>query len=279
MKGKCVLWGGNSCPEQTRRSRRDHGETFIAPSLQTSHNFIKEALFSEVVAINPNFMNYGAFPCPCLFPPRAKHQRLPTGKLAPRGFQRKFEGYMYVGGAGEMEEKLRNRETETGTAKLPIPTVKKQPFRADADQPGESGAVSDPRNRPEPFQREEAGLNQPFRRERRCARASVAKQVALRHAPTRLLPGLPGPEPNERTRRSVPAALTSLVKSGTPRCQRWSFSRPLYTTFPKTAMLPDLHSVFPAGTHQRHQSGGIKDGSTSVQETLVFTTLVGKLEF
>lgn len=45
---------------------------------------------------------------------------------------------------------------------------------------------------------------------------------------------------------AVAAAPTSLVKSGTPRCQRWSFSRPLYTTFPKTAMLPDLHSAFPA---------------------------------
>lgn len=49
-------------------------------------------------------------------------------------------------------------------------------------------------------------------------------------------------------------ALTSLVKRGTPKCQRWSFSRPLYTTFPKTAMLPDLHNVFPAGT-QRHTGG------------------------
>lgn len=48
------------------------------------------------------------------------------------------------------------------------------------------------------------------------------------------------------------AALTSLVKRGTPKCQRWSFSSPLYTTFPKTAMLPDLHNVFPAGTQRKH---------------------------
>lgn len=58
---------------------------------------------------------------------------------------------------------------------------------------------------------------------------------------SRLRP-LPGP-PAE--------APTSLVKRGTPRCQRWSFSRPLYTAFPKTAMLPDLHNVFPARERER----------------------------
>lgn len=59
----------------------------------------------------------------------------------------------------------------------------------------------------------------------------------------------PAPDPAQGPRQA--AALTSLVKRGTPRCQRWSFSRPLYTTFPKTAMLPDLHNVFPAGTRRR----------------------------
>lgn len=39
--------------------------------------------------------------------------------------------------------------------------------------------------------------------------------------------------------------LTSLVTRGTPKCQKWSFSSPLYTTFPKRAMLPVLHSPFP----------------------------------
>lgn len=40
-------------------------------------------------------------------------------------------------------------------------------------------------------------------------------------------------------------SLTSLVTRGTPKCQKWSFSSPLYTTFPKRAMFPVLHSPFP----------------------------------
>lgn len=43
---------------------------------------MKEDFFPEVVAINPNSMNYGAFPCPSLFPPLAEHQRVPTGEIS-----------------------------------------------------------------------------------------------------------------------------------------------------------------------------------------------------
>lgn len=66
----------------------------------------------------------------------------------------------------------------------------------------------------------------------------------------------------------VSAALTSLVKRGTPRCQRWSFSRPLYTTFPKTAMLPDLHNVFPAGTRRKQRRVLFKRTGSSLEHAL-----------
>ncbi len=57
---------------------------------------------------------------------------------------------------------------------------------------------------------------------------------------TEAVPTMP---PIWKTQRRHP--LTSLVTRGTPKCQKWSFSSPLYTTFPKRAMLPVLHSPFP----------------------------------
>lgn len=51
-------------------------------------------------------------------------------------------------------------------------------------------------------------------------------------------------------------------------------SRPLYTTFPKTAMLPDLHSVFPAEIKdiKADESKGIQQRSAGklISESLSF---------
>lgn len=81
MKGKSSVEGENSRPEQTRRSRLDLGKSFIV--YRRFATSLKRDFFSpEVVALDPNSMNYGAFPCPSPFPTLAKHQRVPTGEMS-----------------------------------------------------------------------------------------------------------------------------------------------------------------------------------------------------
>ncbi len=73
-----------------------------------------------------------------------------------------------------------------------------------------------------------------------CQSPPASKRFWGGKGSTEKVPTMP---PIWKTQRRHP--LTSLVTRGTPKCQKWSFSSPLYTTFPKRAMLPVLHSPFP----------------------------------